>query len=796
MEKLVSNLEQKEDYNAIIAKGDDWIDPRFPHDNSILQGIDGTFKWMRAEKIFGKQEKVYDSFSGDDIEQGVLGDCYLLSAISALAEFPGRVQKLFLQKDRNEAGCYVVKLFCSGEPVEICVDDYFPVDRNNRPAFAASKGGEMWVMLIEKAWAKLHGNFINIEGGDTRESLAALTGAPVEYYKFKDLKPEKLWEMLYNFDKHNFCMCTGSATDIKGIIKAHAYTLVGVHQFNYKGEDVKLVQIRNPWGCTEWEGEWGDKDPKWTAEMRTKLNHPSKDDGTFLMPFKDFSEIFVHFFVAKVHDEYVFNHLALKNKYGFATFNITKHVEGYISGYEVTKRLGSCIDKNYKTEPLKCELYKMEGDDAHLVKENYNNAVGVAHLEVALEPGTYVVKAAFEGPTLLPYITFTSYTDKPIDFAELKVKDLKEVDQAKIQDALKNIKKEYVADTPIKKKGCDFITCPVGHELFWSTDPSETGDRYACEGCRKPNSASAGRWLCKVCLYDICTECRPKPADAKKVEETKVMQCPNKHDLKFGTYGEKYGLYICDTCGKAYFGCVPRYYCEPCTHDVCMACKAPPADFKLAAKYPEIEKCNRGHKLEFLFTETKSGKYECLICSKLGGSYNGRWCCSACNINVCPICKPCDKATRIAVTAATKTVVCNKGHTLLFCCKPPPEGGVISCDKCKRPVAADNWRWYCEKCNFDVCVRCRPEYAGYRELICPRMHKLLYSALPQGNSNYGRCDKCRSTFKFTDGRYCCPACQYDICKKCTDAMNLDKFQSTGIFERSGRGHTECCCNLL
>lgn len=58
--------------------------------------------WVRATKIPSLTDDEGDIFIFDndptpsDIKQGGLGDCYLLSAISALAEDPVRIKKLFL----------------------------------------------------------------------------------------------------------------------------------------------------------------------------------------------------------------------------------------------------------------------------------------------------------------------------------------------------------------------------------------------------------------------------------------------------------------------------------------------------------------------------------------------------------------------------------------------------------------------------------------------------------------------------------------------------------------------------
>jgi Calpain family cysteine protease len=58
-------------------------------------------------------------------------------------------------------------------------DDYFPCDPvTGQPAFTHCNGPELWVMLLEKAWAKVHGGYLSIEGGVSCDVLTAFTGAP------------------------------------------------------------------------------------------------------------------------------------------------------------------------------------------------------------------------------------------------------------------------------------------------------------------------------------------------------------------------------------------------------------------------------------------------------------------------------------------------------------------------------------------------------------------------------------------------------------------------------------------
>ena len=54
--------------------------------------------------------------------------------------------------------------------------------------FSSAHGSEIWVLLLEKAWAKIYGSYENIEAGYTREALYALTGAPTKVFYIEDLR--------------------------------------------------------------------------------------------------------------------------------------------------------------------------------------------------------------------------------------------------------------------------------------------------------------------------------------------------------------------------------------------------------------------------------------------------------------------------------------------------------------------------------------------------------------------------------------------------------------------------------
>ena len=146
-------------------------------------------EWIRASEcpdLIDKMEGELDVFKGgitpSDIKQGSLGDCYFLSPLSVLSEKESRIRKLFVTDKANAYGVYAVKIFKNGEWKEVVIDDYIPCF-NGVPHFSRANGNELWVILIEKAWAKLHGSYERIEAGFAEHVFHDLTGAPSDVYE-------------------------------------------------------------------------------------------------------------------------------------------------------------------------------------------------------------------------------------------------------------------------------------------------------------------------------------------------------------------------------------------------------------------------------------------------------------------------------------------------------------------------------------------------------------------------------------------------------------------------------------
>lgn len=162
---------------------------------------------------------------------------------------------------------------------EIAIDDYLPFYTWNKslPYFAKqSPSGGMWASFLEKAWAKVNGNFEIVEGGWGHEVMRFITGAPTQsYYKgYNWATADEAWNILSQADGSNYVIMAGTPgtsdthTVGNGLAASHAYTVLSVHRLlNTDGSlKARLLKMRNPWGNDgQYAGAWNDNDAAWTT---------------------------------------------------------------------------------------------------------------------------------------------------------------------------------------------------------------------------------------------------------------------------------------------------------------------------------------------------------------------------------------------------------------------------------------------------------------------------------------------------------------------------------------------------
>ena len=309
-------------------EGEVFKDPLFPPTNNSLLGLDSNgnpidskaysekaksiktseIGFARAKEIFGDNYTLFsDKIEMGDVMQGSLGDCYFLSSVASLCKFPGLLKRMFRQSSKNENGFYEITLFIDGKRQIVIVDDYLPVyKKNNKPCYAKSNKNEIWVMLLEKAWAKVNGGYANIISGLPCEAMEFLTGIGSLIFDLQNLDNEDVEDYKYEIiknvqlaDKDN-CLITCSTTADSaiqrvGLVEGHAYTLISFHKIETsQGKSVYLFRIRNPWSQGEWTGDWSDKSNLWDSKAKSQVDFTNKDEGIFFMNDSDFFKYFTH----------------------------------------------------------------------------------------------------------------------------------------------------------------------------------------------------------------------------------------------------------------------------------------------------------------------------------------------------------------------------------------------------------------------------------------------------------------------------------------------------------------------
>lgn len=127
----------------------------------------------------------------------------------------------------------------NGEARQVVMDDFFPC-KYGAPCFSRANGNELWVLILEKAWAKLHGSYERIEAGFANYVMRDLTGAPSMDVSLEEKDEQEIWNLLIEGELKDYIMAASAGSseasaqmlESVGLVAQHSYGLLRAAEVN------------------------------------------------------------------------------------------------------------------------------------------------------------------------------------------------------------------------------------------------------------------------------------------------------------------------------------------------------------------------------------------------------------------------------------------------------------------------------------------------------------------------------------------------------------------------------------
>jgi WXG100 family type VII secretion target len=232
-----------------------------------------------------------DDISPNDVSQGQLGDCFLMASLAAIAQSNpdmirnmikdngdgsytvtfkinvGGVHSLAAQRYEDDMKARGLDFILARQNMyslyspdtfitkEIRVTPDFPANANGQPInakYGDSAGGkpEMWVPLIEKAYAQMMGGYDEMNGGQPWVAMRNITGKRSMTFQPEDIKMDELADyhakgnaiVVHTPNHETYASMWAKATGKFDMVPNHAYYVTNVDKA------AGTVTLRNPWG--------------------------------------------------------------------------------------------------------------------------------------------------------------------------------------------------------------------------------------------------------------------------------------------------------------------------------------------------------------------------------------------------------------------------------------------------------------------------------------------------------------------------------------------------------------------
>ena len=299
-----------------------WIDELFPpNENSLLgRKKNGEYldpnevkvigplmnpkgiEWKRVRDLVQDPMLFEDKISIDSLSLGEIANTYFLSTLSALSQFPNLISQIFITKKINQECIYQISLFIDGEFQIVYIDDFIPVLKGtSTPFFTKTNSFELWGLLLEKAWAKINGGYLNIVSCSLADLFRALTGFSCQTINTKEEDMSNIWNIMKDAFNNKWVMCgtvRGDEPKAKkhGLVNGSTYNILfGEDIYDNSNKKQILIKMKNAWGANVWSGDYSEGSNAWTENIieQIGLNRINKNsEGEFWMSLKDLCKYF------------------------------------------------------------------------------------------------------------------------------------------------------------------------------------------------------------------------------------------------------------------------------------------------------------------------------------------------------------------------------------------------------------------------------------------------------------------------------------------------------------------------
>ncbi len=168
----------------------------------------------------------------------------------------------------------------------------------------------------------------------------------------------------------------------------------------------KLLQLRNPWGKFEWNGEWSDISDNWTPDLVEALNKKFGDDGIFYISIDNYLKFFTNTQICKQIQGYYYNYASYTfnptQLHNFTQFEITETGKTFFVVNQRTRRLYQIAkgDVDYDNRFISIYVFRLdedlEGKEVMTYLDSTCGRMNRLHIEVQVEePGTYILSVSY-----------------------------------------------------------------------------------------------------------------------------------------------------------------------------------------------------------------------------------------------------------------------------------------------------------------------------------------------------------------------------------------------------------------